>query len=341
MHEQLNEYDGIVMREVAVSVVIPVYNTAPYLKRCIRSVLNQTFEWFELILVNDGSSDDSGKICDEFAVIDKRIKVFHRENSGVAAARKFGVTQAAGGYIMFSDSDDTLLPNCIRDLYSNKDKADIVVGNILIIDKITSRLFRHKVKGVLSSKEYIDALLLNNTTIGSYAKLFKKSVFPLDQWVADREIKNNEDLLMLIMLATRVESVFVDDSIICYNYFQRDNSARSNVSPTNVWFNLFSVVEGYLQNRYVEIPLSFYIYELHRLYDCCILKGNMVNVELERVQKILQKCKAAKNNELQKEDYRLYKILKSSFLQRLVYIKSSIYAIVKKTMMYILSPRQD
>lgn len=89
-----------------ISVIVPVYNVEPYLHRCIDSILNQTFTDFELILVNDGSTDNSGKICDEYAKKDNRIKVIHQENSGQSFARNTGLDIAQGKYIMFCDSDD-------------------------------------------------------------------------------------------------------------------------------------------------------------------------------------------------------------------------------------------
>lgn len=92
-----------------VSVVIPVYNVMPYLERCVMSVLNQTYKDLEIILVDDGSKDDSGKLCDELATRDERIRVIHQENQGLSAARNTGIRYAIGEYIIFLDSDDEWL----------------------------------------------------------------------------------------------------------------------------------------------------------------------------------------------------------------------------------------
>ena len=101
-----------------ISVVIPVYNNEKYIKYCINSILEQTFEDFELLLIDDGSTDDSGAICDQYAKKDARTKVIHQENAGVSSARNRGIKEAQGTYLMFCDSDDWVHPNWCEELYS-------------------------------------------------------------------------------------------------------------------------------------------------------------------------------------------------------------------------------
>ena len=102
-----------------ISVIIPVYNTKPYLSRCIDSVLKQTYEDWELLLVDDGSTDGSGQICDEYAQVDLRIKAFHNRNQGPAASRNYGIREAAGNFVMFVDSDDWLDEEMLRTMYGH------------------------------------------------------------------------------------------------------------------------------------------------------------------------------------------------------------------------------
>ena len=104
------------MEKPIISIIIPVYNVQNFLPRCVDSILAQSFKNFELILVDDGSTDTSGFICDEYAHKDSRIRVFHNENCGAAAARKFGVSQAMGQWIEFVDSDDSITPDSIEKL---------------------------------------------------------------------------------------------------------------------------------------------------------------------------------------------------------------------------------
>lgn len=117
-----------------VSIIIPVFNTGEYLRRCIDSVVNQTLEDIEIILVNDGSTDESGIICDEYAEKDIRIKVFHKDNEGVSIARNLGLDMARGEFIGFVDSDDWIEENMYSDLYS---KAQEMNTEIVMCDTVT------------------------------------------------------------------------------------------------------------------------------------------------------------------------------------------------------------
>lgn len=112
-----------------ISIIIPVYNAEKYLHRCLNSILSQTFTDFEVLLINDGSPDNSGKICDEYALNDSRIKVFHKENGGVSRARQVGTDYANGEYIIHVDPDDWIEPSMLQDLYNKAfdDNVDMVI----------------------------------------------------------------------------------------------------------------------------------------------------------------------------------------------------------------------
>ena len=112
-----------------ISVIVPVYNTEKYLHRCIDSILSQTFTDFELLLINDGSKDSSGAICDEYAAKDNRVRVFHKENGGVSSARNLGLDNAQGEWIAFVDSDDYMFPDMLERMLSALElkKSDIVI----------------------------------------------------------------------------------------------------------------------------------------------------------------------------------------------------------------------
>ena len=94
-----------------ISVIVPVYNVEKYLRRCVDSILTQTFTDFEVLLIDDGSTDGSGKICDEYAKKDKRVRVFHKENGGVSSARNLGLDNVRGRYVTFVDADDKISPD--------------------------------------------------------------------------------------------------------------------------------------------------------------------------------------------------------------------------------------
>lgn len=110
-----------------ISVIVPIYNVEHYLSACIDSVLDQTFTDFELILVNDGSTDRCGEICDHYATKDKWIKIIHQDNKGVSAARIVGIDNAKGKYIAFVDPDDTTVPNMYRHLLDSAKRYDVEI----------------------------------------------------------------------------------------------------------------------------------------------------------------------------------------------------------------------
>ena len=114
-----------------ISIIIPVYNVKDYLADCLRSVLGQSFADFEVIIVNDGSTDGSGDICNKFAAEDKRVRVLHKQNGGLAQARNTGLDAAEGEIITFIDSDDLIEPESLYALYKCDEGADIVMGSML------------------------------------------------------------------------------------------------------------------------------------------------------------------------------------------------------------------
>ena len=116
-----------------VSIIVPVYQVENYLHKCVDSILAQTFTDFELILVDDGSKDRSGQICDEYAEMDERVTVIHKENGGLSDARNHGMDRAAGNYVMLVDSDDYIAPTMVECLYQSilKENADIAACNFL------------------------------------------------------------------------------------------------------------------------------------------------------------------------------------------------------------------
>jgi len=107
-----------------VSVIVPVYGVEKYLPECIESILAQTFADFELLLIDDGSPDNSGKICDEYAAKDSRVKVFHKENGGVSSARNYGLKNASGTYVAWVDPDDWVAPNYLQDFVEEAERGD-------------------------------------------------------------------------------------------------------------------------------------------------------------------------------------------------------------------------
>ncbi len=192
-----------------ISVIVPIYNTEKYLHRCIDSILTQTFTDFELLLIDDGSTDTSGEICDRYAVEDNRIQVFHKDNGGVSSARKIGIMNAKADFICFVDADDYLLNNALQTLLSVYEKGDeIIIGGCF--ENVN-----------ISCLEYVRGLLENKIPWGLWSKLFKRSLFDEKVSSISRYFNIGEDLIMQLMLSHNVNG-----NIKCIKdvvYFLYDN----------------------------------------------------------------------------------------------------------------------
>lgn len=123
-----------------ISIIIPVYNAEDYLDRCLQSILSQDFNSYEVILVDDGSSDASSLICDRYSATDSRFRTIHKPNGGVSSARNAGIDLAKGEYLMFVDSDDALLPSAVKALTEGLDGEDMVLGGyVTYIDSVPKK----------------------------------------------------------------------------------------------------------------------------------------------------------------------------------------------------------
>lgn len=200
-----------------VSIVIPVYNKAEYISDCLESILQQDFDDFEIILVNDGSTDDSGKICDEKAAQESRIRVIQTENGGVTSARRKGVEQAKGEYIMFVDADDKLFPNAIKTLYKaiEDSNADEVIGTYK--DQY-GNCYDSGWRGFTPCEPLIRNILsIKNSFCVLWGIIFRKEL--LDGCLnAPREIVEREDSLMQIKCLMKNPKVFfIADPVYLYS----------------------------------------------------------------------------------------------------------------------------
>lgn len=209
-----------------VSVVVPVYKVEAFLQECIDSILTQTYTDFELILVNDGSPDASGRICDENAKKDVRIRVLHQENLGVTRARANGVSMARGEFITFVDSDDTLLPDALKLLMEpvNTD-VDIVLaryegGRVLPAGEISLAEYREM------------CAVMRGIDVGPFAKLFRRCLFNDAIFNLPRELSVGEDAVMNIRLAYRAAGKVYSTGKIVYRYRENESSVMHTSKPS-------------------------------------------------------------------------------------------------------------
>ena len=200
-----------------VSIIVPVYNTEQFLPQCIESIINQTYDDIEIILIDDGSNDKSGIICDEYAANDKRIKTIHNINCGVSAARNIGLDNAKGKYITFIDSDDYVEKNYIETLFNaiETNNAELAICGIKEITDETLKIRkpRGRYTGVLKDDYYamIDFLCL----IG--AKIYLKKILDINKIRFIDEIKYAEDELFNLMYYQYVKMyMFIDKPLYVY-----------------------------------------------------------------------------------------------------------------------------
>ncbi|MDI1305147.1 MAG: glycosyltransferase family 2 protein [bacterium] len=212
------------MNKVKISIIVPVYNAQFFLRETVASVLCQTYKDFELIFINDGSTDDSLAILEQIKETDSRIKVFSQINKGVTAARKLGWSNSNGKFITFLDADDSFYPNSIELLMKEvkKEDFDIVNGSFLSFPSGRQRI--HKDLGVLNKKEYLESLMFGKTDGTIYASIFKKSIFQESTFAFDKTLKIGEDVLMNVDLCSRVNKV---KNIDTYVYKYTDNNTTS------------------------------------------------------------------------------------------------------------------
>lgn len=193
-----------------ISVVVPVYNVESYLKQCLESICRQSYTNLEILLVDDGSTDKSALLCDEFAKKDERIRVFHQENQGLSEARNTGMKYAGGSFLYFVDSDDWLEPDALARLVKTQKKqgADIVCGGYCISDGVTRR------DCVCQSKEYTgeEGLfeLCRDREIKNYAwgKLYRRELFAGIEYPRGKLF---EDIYTTYQVFMRSEKIVTDD----------------------------------------------------------------------------------------------------------------------------------
>lgn len=201
-----------------ISVIVPVYNTERYLSKSIDSILSQSFADFELLLINDGSKDSSGAICDQYAANDSRVKVFHKENGGVSSARNLGLDNARGEWITFVDSDDWLSEGYF-DVMNTSLSSDLVVGTISFKSNNTAiNLLKDNV--ILRDSGYFSILekeLTNPLLNGPVAKFFRKTIIDKFNLRFDERLCFGEDAVFVKEYLLHISSLQTSNDIL-YNY---------------------------------------------------------------------------------------------------------------------------
>lgn len=237
-----------------ISIIVPVYNVEPYLENCLISIINQTYKNLEIILIDDGSKDNSGKICDEYAKKDNRIIVIHKENGGVSSARNAGLQIAGGAYIGFVDPDDWIANDMYETLYLNAKKynADVSVCKFKIYKDRNFIKINHQINN--------DAILLNQKksmyymlsykegySCGPCNKLYRKDIIRK----FNKKISIAEDLLYNFKIYLKITKGTVFENNEKYFYFYRDDSAchslefkKANLLEIKIWNKILQEISN-------------------------------------------------------------------------------------------------
>ncbi|EJP20947.1 glycosyltransferase, group 2 family protein [Streptococcus oralis SK304] len=228
-----------------ISVIVPVYNVEAYLERCVESILQQTYAHFELILINDGSTDSSGQICDHLASQYENIKAHHIENAGVSNARNMGIQLATGSWVTFIDSDDFVTQDYLATLASAVEGENIgfVIAPLHHIKNgIVTDLPPHSGKTELWSTEETmkELLMTTRTSFFPVAKLFNRDLLADEKFNTHYHLAEDALFLTELLLKTRCSSVFIDKPV--YYYDHREGSATTSVNQ-----HVFDTIEVYQQ----------------------------------------------------------------------------------------------
>lgn len=215
--------------DIAVSVVVPLYNVEKYMEKCIDSILNQPFDNIEVILVNDGSPDNSGKIADSYARNDKRVKVIHKENGGLSSARNAGMKDAKGKYIIFVDSDDWIDSQLLLKMYNKMENSDSEIGvfNVERIHEVTNKT---EIQGndmqdyidleKISTSNYISNCLLNSKShrYSAWNRIY------LTDFLKNHNLKfepnntiHSEDMLFNLECSLYVKKICSENEVLYYH----------------------------------------------------------------------------------------------------------------------------
>ena len=277
-----------------ISVIVPIYNAEAYLNRCLDSIINQTYSDLEIILINDGSTDNSLDICLEYASKDKRIVVYNQTNKGISKARNKGIELATGDYIGFVDSDDIISPRMYETLYNLMTDEKCLIAGCQYTKFTSSCNFKEDKNYISYTKE--EALKKNlNEEISNFLwdKLIKEELFN------DIKFKENmifEDLDVIYRLIGKVDKIVISDSIL-YGYFQREDSYVHTYSYEKI-INYLNVYKDKYDYLIIEYPNLKEELNKNRIFNIFVLFRNIV---LSRNKEYLKDAKVILEHKMLKK----------------------------------------
>ncbi len=292
-----------------ISVIVPIYKVEKYLEKCIESIINQTYENLEIILVDDGSPDLCGEICDQYALKDNRIKVIHKSNGGLSSARNAGLDISKGEYIGFVDSDDHISEDMYTYLFNSirENNTKLAVCNIFY-EFESGKIQRKSRDNKDLQFDFFNGLLEMNTyrlfDMGAWSKLYNKTLF---SEIRFPEGKLSEDYFVMYRIFELAQKIsYVSNP--CYYYLQRKNSISRNASINHDFLDAAKTQMEYLDSNYPEMmvightayasaALTVYDFYLKSKVDCPIERFDYYysivnqNIKFVKQAKYLSKAK--------------------------------------------------
>lgn len=249
------------MNSPKVSIIVPVYKAEKYIHKCVNSLLNQTFIDYEILLIDDGSPDKSGVICDEYARVNSRVKVFHKENGGVSSARQYGLEQATGEYVIHADPDDWVDPEMLMRLYdkASATNADIVICDYYINTKRKSKYCSQPIQS--ASPNSVLCGILNGSIYGScWNKLIRRSFICNNNIHFHKGINVCEDRQFIIeILLQKPKIEYINEAFYHYCTDSNDNSlVKSGRKNSSYKINEFFI--DYAIKNFSAIPVERDLY---------------------------------------------------------------------------------
>lgn len=280
-----------------ISIIIPVYNVEKYINRCIDSLLNQTYKNIEIILIDDGSTDNSGKQCDIYEKKDKRIKVKHIKNQGVTKARMVGVSLATGNYITFVDSDDYIEITTYETLmkFLKENKLDICVFNYYIVqnDRVKIHKNKDKIPTIMNTNEYLSLMCKNNFGGMMWNKIYKKELILNNLKSLENGLAILEDLLFNCELCEKYPKLRVGyiNNLYYYYIIRKGSALNSDFSPKSLdsiyaQIKILDILKKTNNSAKDTYELNFYINAKYMLNEMKINKYSNYKIEKEISEKI-------------------------------------------------------
>src|SRR5690554_3547896 len=271
------------------SIIIPVFNIEEYLPSCIDSILNQNFKDYELLLINDGSTDKSGEIIDRYAVEENRIQVFHQQNKGVSAARNLGLEKAKGEWICFVDGDDTIYSNSLDALMKKTDNSELemVIARSYIYERGIMKSERYKFSDTFLEKTFNGYGLIKDHFYkrGSVCGcIFNNNFLKENNIKFPLDLQNGEDSIFISLVHLYSQQIIFIDKVF-YLVNEREGSASRNWTPERVikMIDNLTFLNNYLENhpklsKAQRAILNYNIYStvsaiFNNLYYCFTLRN--------------------------------------------------------------------